>query len=129
MADGWIEWGGGDCPVEAGTPIDIRDEDGFVWNDVVALGHTNTETMWEGRDFFSGNNISAYRLIGESEVAISPEPANDNLTPRAQFDAMSPLQEELAINIAAQIANGVRPDAVQVLEWAAALYKAEVGAA
>ncbi|WP_100961093.1 hypothetical protein [Bosea sp. FBZP-16] len=73
----------------------------------------------------SAGDIIAYRV----ESWAGQKPANDNLTPRAQFDAASQLQEELAINISAQIANGVRPDAVQVLEWANALYEAEVGAA
>jgi 8-oxo-dGTP diphosphatase len=42
------------------------------------------------------------------------------------FDAMSSAQEALAISISAEICAGARPDAVQVLEWADALYKAEV---
>lgn len=53
----------------------------------------------------------------------------DEIAPRAKFDAMSPEQEALAIDISIQIANGARPDAVQILEWAEALYVAEVGKA
>ena len=26
--DGWIEWGGGECPVEEGTLVDVRFRDG-----------------------------------------------------------------------------------------------------
>lgn len=43
------------------------------------------------------------------------------------FDAPSPEQERLAIEISSQICNGARPDPVQVLEWAGALYRAEMG--
>lgn len=67
--------------------------------------------------------FSAYRVESwEGEVA------NEN-APRAKFDAMSPEQEALAIDISVQIANGHRPDPVQILEWAEALYVAEVGRA
>jgi len=45
----------------------------------------------------------------------------------AQFTADSVEQERLAIEISAKICNGARPDPVQVLEWADALYRAEVG--
>jgi hypothetical protein len=48
---------------------------------------------------------------------------------RPQFDAMQPEQEALAIDISLQIAKGARPDPVQILEWAQALYEAEMGAA
>lgn len=40
------------------------------------------------------------------------------------FSAMSPKQEALAIEISARINNGEKTDAVQVLEWAEALYLA-----
>lgn len=131
MSDGWIRWRGGACPVAAGTLIDIRDRDGYVWKNIPALsGYTNNAEMWAGEDVFPSNNVAAYRLVVDApEPVPAPSPANDNLTPRAKFDASSPLQEDLAINISAQICNGVRPDEVQVLEWAAALYEAEVGAA
>ncbi|CAN7597948.1 hypothetical protein [Bosea sp. LjRoot237] len=110
MSD-WIEWSGGACPVAAGTSVIVR----FRCGEECETGYAEDwDWIAEGR----GYDIVAYRLT-----------ANDNLTKRAQFDATEPLQEEIAINISAQICNGVRPDAVQVLEWAAALYEAEVGAA
>jgi len=59
----WIEWNGGECPVAAGTRIDIRDADGFVWDDVVALDDLNTSEMWLGECENPNDRIEAYRLI------------------------------------------------------------------
>lgn len=112
MANEWIEWGGGACPVADETIVDVRFRGGDSDLESYAID-------WDWSDGDHEYDIVAYRIVKPSTP----------LTPRAQFDAASPLQEELAINISAQIANGVRPDAVQVLEWAAALYEAEVGAA
>lgn len=53
-------------------------------------------------------------------------PANDDVPASARFDATSIAQERAAIRISAEICAGARPDAVQVLEWADELYKAEV---
>lgn len=62
-ADGWIEWSGGECPAERGVMVDIKDDDGYEWIGVKALGCIECE-----RDFWvhaladSENNIIAYRL-------------------------------------------------------------------
>ncbi|MGX1786822.1 hypothetical protein ACWIGM_08805 [Bosea sp. NPDC055332] len=103
---------------------------GQVYNDTKGRFHdgawiTTSTIMEELPDGVFKTRFSAYRVASWE----GQSPANDNLTPRAYFDARTALQEELAINISAQIANGVKPDAVQVLEWANALYEAEVGAA
>lgn len=117
MADGWIEWGCGACPVEIGARVRV-----------VFRGEKVSESPRDGglAEYLLWDHDGGYGDIVAYQVVTSA-PANDNLTPRALFDAASPLQEELAINIAAQICSGVRPDAVQVLEWANALYEAEVG--
>ena len=44
----------------------------------------------------------------------------------AEFDVVSPEQEELAIKYSIDICSGLRPDAVGVLEMAQALYLAEM---
>lgn len=87
-------------------------------------------------DVFTTRN-SVYRVtswaVAANDNALEPaggvqspdERPGDYLTP-PQFDAMAPAQEALAIKISADICAGARPDAVQVLEWADALYKAEV---
>jgi hypothetical protein len=45
---------------------------------------------------------------------------------KAEFDAISTKQEELAIKYSIELCNGSRPDAVSVLEMADALYTAEM---
>lgn len=118
---GWVEWAGGnayDAPVADGTKIDVRfsgDPPDRSWP-----SWRPENLMWDHHGW--ANDIVAYSVVGL-------EPVSPVLAPRALFDAVSPLQEDLAINISDQIANGVRPDAVQVPEWAAALYEAEVGGA
>lgn len=61
--DGWIEWSGGECPVEEGTLIDVRDADGFIWERVEALDDTNTADMWAHRGGTWINHIAAYRRV------------------------------------------------------------------
>lgn len=48
--DGWIEHiAGGPCPVPRGTKIDVRDADGYVWEDVAALENSAAEEIyWTG---------------------------------------------------------------------------------
>jgi len=41
----WIDWGGGDCPVIAGTIVDIHDRDGQIHEAVEALNH------WSNQDY------------------------------------------------------------------------------
>lgn len=119
MLNDWIEWGGGVCPVAGETRIRV-----------LFRGEKHSESPFDGglARYLMWDHDGGYGDIVAYQV-VAPTPANDNLTPRAYFDSRTALQEELAINIAAQIGNGVKPDAVQVLEWAAALYEAEVGAA
>lgn len=67
----WIEWNGGECPVGRGVLIDIRDADGFVWENVKALDDHNIPEMWEHRDAFPTNNIVAYRLVDAPRASTS----------------------------------------------------------
>lgn len=64
-SDGWIEWGGGECPVEKGVLVDIRDGDGYEWHGVKAAPKDEysdaADTFWEHKGS-PGNNIIAYRL-------------------------------------------------------------------
>jgi hypothetical protein len=53
------------------------------------------------------------------------ERPGDYLMAVPQFNADSVEQEALAIKISNEICNGARPDAVQVLEWAEALYQTD----
>lgn len=61
-SEGWIEWGGGDCPVEPRTfvKIQLRAEtqevaDADVWS------HAD-DFYWDHRNDESGSDIIAYRV-------------------------------------------------------------------
>lgn len=64
-SEGWIEWGGGECPVKNGVLVDIRDGDGYEWHGVKAAPKDEysdaADTFWEHKGS-PGNNIIAYRL-------------------------------------------------------------------
>lgn len=77
----WIEWNGGECPVAAGTPVDIRYRDGFVWDNVKALDDVNTDEMWAHESAFDVDHIFAYRLIDvPSELPEGNRDADSALT-------------------------------------------------
>lgn len=62
--DGWIEWGGGKCPVEEGTLVDVRYRDSEYYPDllgVYALSSFGVGADYWVRDGLS-NDIIAYRL-------------------------------------------------------------------
>lgn len=73
--EGWIEWGGGECPVEKGTLVDVRYRDGEENHHVGAgiplddtgSNHDRNATDWEN----DGNllDIIAYRMHQPQEVA------------------------------------------------------------
>lgn len=62
--DGWIEWGGGECPVEKGTLIDVKHRDGEVYQNKPAIGDNNV--CWSHTGFHG--DIIAYRLHKPSEA-------------------------------------------------------------
>lgn len=56
---GWIEWGGGECPVHEGVKAEIKFRDGDyaeleTWLDILE---------WRHKDY--GSDIIAYRIIPE----------------------------------------------------------------
>lgn len=53
-ADGWIEWGGGECPVGEGDRIDVKFSDGDTL--------LNVDCDWDWGEDVDGCNIIAYRL-------------------------------------------------------------------
>lgn len=62
--EGWIEWHGGECPLEYGTLVDVRDRDGYVWKHQT-IGKTNevNNIFWmRGKCGLSDSEIIAYRL-------------------------------------------------------------------
>lgn len=61
---GWIEWGGGECPVEKGTLIDVKHRDGEVYQNKPAIGDNNV--CWSHTGFHG--DIIAYRLHKPSEA-------------------------------------------------------------
>jgi hypothetical protein len=69
LGDGWIEWHGGECPVEPGTAIEVR----MRVRDHCAMRMVRDFTSRSAYDFWihqdMGNDIVAYRLLpkgGES---------------------------------------------------------------
>lgn len=62
--DGWIEWGGGECPVEKGTLVDVKHRDGEVYQNKPAIGDNNV--CWSHTGFHG--DIIAYRLHKPSEA-------------------------------------------------------------
>lgn len=62
--DGWIEWGGGNCPVEKGMLIDVKHRDGEIYQNKPAMGDNNTRWSHTG----SRGDIIAYRLHKPQEA-------------------------------------------------------------
>lgn len=63
-SDGWIEWGGGECPVEDGAIVDLRDRDGYLWLGAEALLSTEAKAnFWRHTGVRAqSSDIIAYRL-------------------------------------------------------------------
>lgn len=53
-ADGWIEWRGGECPVDVGSVVDVRQSDGLTYKARAANFHWNLIT--------GSSCVVAYRL-------------------------------------------------------------------
>lgn len=76
-ADGWIEWKGGECPVDEGTLIDVRYRDGHeqvgcecgVWRSELYGTH-----YWLNSG--GKSNIIAYRLHKQEKKSISSDDVN-----------------------------------------------------
>lgn len=68
--DGWIEWGGGECPVHHGVIIDAKDRDGYIHHgEVVGESIYIDDIFWRrGVCALEDNEIIAYRLHKPQEV-------------------------------------------------------------
>ncbi|SKA19696.1 hypothetical protein [Pantoea eucalypti] len=62
----WIEWGGGECPVQGNPAVEVRLKDGTVSSAWLAKGW-----VWEHGVLSPGADIIAYRIIPE-------QPTNQN---------------------------------------------------
>lgn len=80
--DGWIEWGGGECPVEKGTLVDVKWRDGRIDDGIPAgvrhsLGRDKRYALdWRSSGFSC--DIIAYRLHKQQEVTEADEEADLN---------------------------------------------------
>lgn len=62
--DGWIEWKGGDCPVEKGTRVDVRFRDGKEIKNIPAItdgAPAAHQGYWVKEDM--PDDIVAYRIV------------------------------------------------------------------
>ena len=68
--DGWIEWGGGECPLHHGVIIDAKDRDGYIHHgEVVGESIYIDDIFWRrGVCALEDNEIIAYRLHQPQEV-------------------------------------------------------------
>ncbi|RZM50435.1 hypothetical protein, partial [Klebsiella pneumoniae] len=71
---GWIEWGGGECPVPCGTLVDVRYRDSDNYPDALGIpalsGDGVSKDYWVQDGFC--NDIIAYRLH-KSHEAVQPK--------------------------------------------------------
>lgn len=79
--EGWIEWRGGECPVEKGTLIDVKWRDGRIDDSIQAkVSHgpesPNKRNAISWRHFGIAHDIIAYRLHKPQKA----EQAKDNLS-------------------------------------------------
>lgn len=61
-AEGWIQWGGGECPFPEGTRVDVRHRDGYKFLGS-AVGQSHGCRKWHHTG--SCNDIVAYRIMEE----------------------------------------------------------------
>ena len=82
--DGWIEWNGGDCPVQKGTLVDVKYRDGEEVLNLKALEIDNgygSDASWAfWKHCMSLTDIIAYRL-SKPEAAEAPAWNGEGLPP------------------------------------------------
>lgn len=68
--EGWIEWGGGECPLHHGVIIDAKDRDGYIHHgEVVGESIYIDDIFWRrGVCALEDNEIIAYRLHKPQET-------------------------------------------------------------
>ena len=73
-ADGWIEWNGGECPVELGTIVDVKYRDGHIQLQCRAKDFRDSElyatTYWGSSG--GSADIIAYRLHKPEQAEANP---------------------------------------------------------
>ena len=69
--EGWIEWGGGECPVKKGTLVDVKFPDGMTSSDAQPAG----SYRWTLRNCV--DDIAAYRLHKPQEVGQAKADLNE----------------------------------------------------
>lgn len=78
--EGWIEWGGGECPLHHGVIIDAKDRDGYIHHgEVVGESCYIDDIFWRrGVCSLENNEIIAYRLHQPQEVTEAGDEADLN---------------------------------------------------
>lgn len=71
--EGWIEWGGGECPVERGTIVDVKHRDGEISLNAESL--SGKAETWSHEETEHPGDIIAYRLHRD----INPRANDDRL--------------------------------------------------
>lgn len=87
---GWIEWGGGECPVKKGTLVDVRYRDGeelsaLPADDLAPSSRDASFAFW--RDGAQNNDIIAYRLHKPKEAEQAKADGEADLNECASQDA------------------------------------------
>jgi hypothetical protein len=71
--DGWIDWGGGECPVPTGTLVDVKWRDGRIDDGIPAkISHdlySSRRNAIRWRHHGNSHDIIAYRLHNTQEAA------------------------------------------------------------
>lgn len=79
--DGWIDWGGGACPLKNGTKVDVKDRDGFEHlGEIIGYNNNVDDIFWRRGVCCPDNEITSYRLHKpqEAEQAEADEEADLN---------------------------------------------------
>ena len=68
MAREWIEWNGGECPVDADTLVHIKQATGEVWdeeegNPAGVFSSPHDLDWWKGEGLCHDWRIIAYRVV------------------------------------------------------------------
>lgn len=86
--DGWIEWGGGECPLHHGAIIDAKDRDGYIHHGgVVGESCCIDDIFWRrGVCALEDNEIIAYRLHQPKEVAQTKAEREVDLNTAAEWN-------------------------------------------
>lgn len=130
--DGWVEWNGGECPVERGTLVDVKysgGEESFGvsaltegWHDDHVRGSNGKRTAVNWVDTLPVSGIIAYRL---HKPEVKPEPCESVILSIPDPES-KPTIEQLAQYYRNKLdfANGKRKEADAAMGGADAILKA-----